>query len=47
MIVVLGQTPRKVSLMLSLKEEGPQSVAHLARSRPVARQGVDRGWWTN
>jgi DNA-binding MarR family transcriptional regulator len=38
----VDQTPGKVSLMRSLKEEGPQSVAQLARSRPVARQGVQR-----
>ncbi len=38
----LGQTPGKVSLMRSLMEEGPQSVAQIARARPVARQGVQR-----
>jgi DNA-binding MarR family transcriptional regulator len=37
-----GVTPGKVSLMRSLLEEGPQSVAQLARARPVARQGVQR-----
>jgi len=42
MFAAIGQTPGKVSLMRSLKEEGPQSVAQLARSRPVARQGVQR-----
>lgn len=42
MFAVLGQTPGRVSLMRSLKEEGPQSVAQLARSRSVARQGVQR-----
>ena len=42
MFAAVGQTPGKVSLMRSLKEEGPQSVAQLARSRPVARQGVQR-----
>jgi DNA-binding MarR family transcriptional regulator len=38
----LGVTPGKVSLMRSLKEDGPQSVAQIARARPVARQGVQR-----
>jgi DNA-binding MarR family transcriptional regulator len=38
----LGQTPGKVSLMRSLKEQGPQSVAQIARARPVARQAVQR-----
>jgi len=42
MFAAVGQTPGKVSLMRSLREEGPQSVAQLARSRPVARQGVQR-----
>jgi DNA-binding MarR family transcriptional regulator len=42
MFAVIGQTPGKVSLMRSLREEGAQSVAQLARSRPVARQGVQR-----
>src|SRR5205814_2967976 len=37
-----GLTPGKVSLMRSLKEEGAQSVAQIARARPVARQGVQR-----
>jgi DNA-binding MarR family transcriptional regulator len=37
-----GLTPGKVSLMRSLREEGPQSVAQIARARPVARQGVQR-----
>jgi hypothetical protein len=40
MFVVLGQTPGKASPMRSLKEEGLQSFAQLACSRPVARQGV-------
>src|SRR5215471_2191861 len=38
----IGQTPGKVSLMRSLLEQGPQSVAQIARSRPVARQAVQR-----
>ena len=38
----IGQTPGKVSLMRSLLEEGPQSVAQIARARPVARQAVQR-----
>ena len=38
----LGQTPGKVSLMRSLMEQGPQSVAQIARARPVARQAVQR-----
>jgi len=42
MFATIGQTPGKVSLMRSLREEGPQSVAQIARSRPVARQGVQR-----
>jgi len=37
-----GQTPGKVSLMRSLMEQGPQSVAQIARARPVARQAVQR-----
>lgn len=37
-----GLTPGKVSLMRSLSEEGPQSVAQIARARPVARQGIQR-----
>ena|SRR5215471_8267718 len=36
----IGQTPGKVSLMRSLLEQGPQSVAQIARVRPVARQAV-------
>jgi DNA-binding MarR family transcriptional regulator len=38
----MGQTPGKVSLMRSLMEQGPQSVAQIARARPVARQAVQR-----
>jgi DNA-binding MarR family transcriptional regulator len=38
----IGQTPGKVSLMRTLLEQGPQSVAQIARSRPVARQAVQR-----
>jgi DNA-binding MarR family transcriptional regulator len=38
----IGQTPGKVSLMRTLMEQGPQSVAQIARSRPVARQAVQR-----
>src|SRR5215469_7807016 len=38
----IGQTPGKVSLMRSLIEQGPQSVAQIARTRPVARQAVQR-----
>jgi DNA-binding MarR family transcriptional regulator len=41
MFAPLGQTPGKVSLMRSLLE-GPQSVAQIARARPVARQAVQR-----
>jgi len=37
-----GQTPGKVSLMRSLMEQGPQSVAQIARARPVTRQAVQR-----
>jgi len=38
----IGQTPGKISLMRSLLEQGPQSVAQIARARPVARQAVQR-----
>ena len=38
----IGQTPGKVSLMRSVMEQGPQSVAQIARARPVARQAVQR-----
>jgi DNA-binding MarR family transcriptional regulator len=38
----IGQTPGKVSLMRSLIEQGAQSVAQIARARPVARQAVQR-----
>jgi len=38
----LGQTPGKISLMRSLIELGSQSVAQIARARPVARQAVQR-----
>jgi len=37
-----GHTPGKVSLMRSLMEQGPQSVAQIARARPVTRQAVQR-----
>jgi DNA-binding MarR family transcriptional regulator len=37
-----GLTPGKVSLMRSLSEDGAQSVAQIARARPVARQAVQR-----
>jgi DNA-binding MarR family transcriptional regulator len=37
-----GQTPGKISLMRGLMEQGPQSVAQIARARPVARQAVQR-----
>jgi DNA-binding MarR family transcriptional regulator len=33
-------SPGKISILRSLRDAGPQSVAQLARSRPVARQGV-------
>lgn len=42
LFAAVGQTPGKVSLMRSLMEEGPQSVAQIARARPVARQAVQR-----
>jgi DNA-binding MarR family transcriptional regulator len=42
MFARVGQTAGKVSLMRSVYEEGPQSVAQIARARPVARQGVQR-----
>ncbi len=37
-----GQTTGKWGLMRSLAEDGPRTVAQLARSRPVARQWVQR-----
>jgi DNA-binding MarR family transcriptional regulator len=37
-----GQTTGKWGLMRSLAEDGPLTVAQLARSRPVARQWVQR-----
>jgi DNA-binding MarR family transcriptional regulator len=36
------RTPGQMSLMRSIYEEGPQSVAQIARARPVARQAVQR-----
>src|SRR5262245_10144351 len=42
LFTAVGQTPGKVSLMRSLMEQGPQSVAQIARARPVARQAVQR-----
>jgi DNA-binding MarR family transcriptional regulator len=42
MFARVGQSPGKISLMRSIFEEGPQSVAQIARARPVARQGVQR-----
>jgi DNA-binding MarR family transcriptional regulator len=37
-----GQSTGKWGMMRSLREGGPQSVSQIARSRPVARQGVQR-----
>ena len=37
-----GQSTGKWGMMRSLGEGGPQSVSQIARSRPVARQGVQR-----
>ncbi len=37
-----GLSPGKISLMRSLAADGPQSVAQIARSRPVSRQGVQQ-----
>jgi len=37
-----GLSTGKWSLMRSVREEGPQTVADIARARPVARQGVQR-----
>ncbi len=37
-----GQSPGKISLLRSLAMEGPQSVAQIAHSRPVSRQGVQQ-----
>ncbi|MGH7779598.1 MAG: MarR family winged helix-turn-helix transcriptional regulator [Candidatus Binataceae bacterium] len=37
-----GLSPGKISLMRSLATAGPQSVAQIARSRPVSRQGVQQ-----
>ena len=42
MFARVGQSAGKISLMRSVYEEGPQSVAQIARARPVARQGVQR-----
>jgi len=42
LFALVGQTPGKISLMRSLMEQGPQSVAQIARARPVARQAVQR-----
>jgi DNA-binding MarR family transcriptional regulator len=33
-------TPGKISILRSVRDAGPQSVAQMARDRPVARQGV-------
>jgi len=38
----LGQSTAKWGLMRTLHDEGPQTVAQIARSRPVARQWVQR-----
>jgi len=38
----LGQTTAKWGLMRTLHELGPHTVAQIARSRPVARQWVQR-----
>ena len=37
-----GLSPGKIGLMRSLAAAGPQSVAQIARSRPVSRQGVQQ-----
>lgn len=37
-----GLSPGKIGLMRSLADSGPQSVAQIARSRPVSRQGVQQ-----
>jgi DNA-binding MarR family transcriptional regulator len=38
----VGQSTGRLGVLRSLAEEGPRTVAQIARSRPVARQGVQR-----
>jgi len=38
----LGQSTGRLGVLRTLAEEGPRTVAQIARSRPVARQGVQR-----
>jgi DNA-binding MarR family transcriptional regulator len=37
-----GQSTGRLGVLRSLSEEGPRTVAQIARARPVARQGVQR-----
>ncbi|HME68553.1 MAG TPA: MarR family transcriptional regulator [Myxococcota bacterium] len=39
---VVGQSTGRLGVLRTLAEEGPHTVAQIARSRPVARQGVQR-----
>jgi DNA-binding MarR family transcriptional regulator len=38
----VGQSTGRLGVLRSLAQEGPRTVAQIARSRPVARQGVQR-----
>ncbi|HBZ68317.1 MAG TPA: MarR family transcriptional regulator [Deltaproteobacteria bacterium] len=38
----VGQSTGRLGILRTLAEEGPRTVAQIARSRPVARQGVQR-----
>jgi DNA-binding MarR family transcriptional regulator len=38
----VGQSTGRLGVLRTLAEEGPRTVAQIARSRPVARQGVQR-----
>ena len=41
-VLELGQSSGRFGLLRTLVREGPKTVADIARSRPVARQGVQR-----
>jgi len=38
----VGQSTGRLGVLRSLADQGPRTVAQIARSRPVARQGVQR-----
>jgi DNA-binding MarR family transcriptional regulator len=38
----VGQSTGRLGVLRSLADEGPRTVAQIARARPVARQGVQR-----